>query len=163
MAIMKHFIIPFIVSLCLIGCGCPRNCPKQIEQRDSVAVHIVDSTVFRDSTIYVVIPLENESTMTGPSDTSHLETSLAVSDAWYDGMIHHTLRNKSGERLPVSIQVPEHIHSESGYHETIITNTIEVEKKLTKWQKFRMDIGGWTLAALVLLIAIFAYKYWKKL
>lgn len=29
---------------------------------------------------------------------------------------------------------------------------VEVEKELTRWQQFRMDVGGWAIGALVILI-----------
>lgn len=33
-----------------------------------------------------------------------------------------------------------------------ITQVVEVERELTKWQKFRMDAGGWSLGVLLILI-----------
>ena len=33
-----------------------------------------------------------------------------------------------------------------------ITQVVEVERELTKWQKFRMDVGGWALGVLLILI-----------
>ena len=33
-----------------------------------------------------------------------------------------------------------------------ITQVVEVERELTKWQKFRMDAGGWALGVLLILI-----------
>lgn len=33
-----------------------------------------------------------------------------------------------------------------------ITQVVEVERELTRWQKFRMDAGGWALGVLLILI-----------
>lgn len=33
-----------------------------------------------------------------------------------------------------------------------ITQVVEVERELTRWQKFRMDVGGWALGVLLILI-----------
>ena len=35
-----------------------------------------------------------------------------------------------------------------------ITQVVEVERELTKWQKFRMDAGGWALGVLLILIIL---------
>lgn len=36
-----------------------------------------------------------------------------------------------------------------------------VEKELTKWQKFRLDIGGWTIAILCIAILFFVIRFIK--
>ena len=55
-----------------------------------------DSLVIHTELVSVPIPIENHSIVT-PIKKSHLETSVAESDAEIDsmGMLHHTLNNKS--------------------------------------------------------------------
>ena len=54
-----------------------------------------DSTIYLRDTIYVPLPNEEKEKSTF-RDSSHLETSVAVSDAWVDSdnKLNHTLRNK---------------------------------------------------------------------
>ena len=43
-----------------------------------------------------------------------------------------------------------------------VYETVEVEKKLTGWQSFKMKMGGWFLGILIILI-VFAILYIVKL
>ena len=47
------------------------------------------------------------------------------------------------------------------------TNSIQVpypvEKELTKWQQFRMDFGGWAIAAVIIIVLIFFGRLVYKL
>lgn len=38
-----------------------------------------------------------------------------------------------------------------------------VEKELTKWQQFRMDFGGWAIAAVIIIVLIFFGRLVYKL
>lgn len=112
---------------------------------DSVSVRYVDSLVVRDSLVLVAIPQEQSSDVrnSSPGDTSHLETSLAASDAWLDnsGRLHHVISNKSWEKLPVIIPVIERARSaESG---AVLEKKIiqEVARQLTWWQRFWIAAG----------------------
>jgi hypothetical protein len=50
-----------------------------------------------------------------------------------------------------------------------VTNTYSiqvpypVEKELTKWQQFRMDFGGWAIAAVIIIVLIFFGRLVYKL
>jgi hypothetical protein len=113
-------------------------------QRDSVAVIVRDSVIFRDSVVLVEVPKEGDKAVLPDSDTSHLETTIAESVAWVaDGRLHHTLRNKDAAIIPVTIKMPERLHYE-GRDRLIynrIVETIEVEKELSRWQRFLQTIG----------------------
>ena len=154
---MKKVILLLLSMLAVIGCGCHKRC-LQVDQRDSTVIHVIDSTVYHDSTILVPVPFEGQNSIVGPSDTSHLETSVATSDAWYDGTLHHTLNNKHQATLPYLVHLPEHIHSELEYKDRLVIQKVEVEKKLTKWQSFRMKVGGWAITLALLAIIGLIYK-----
>ena len=161
---MKH--TPLLFSLMLIvatGCGCYKHVPVvQTIIRDSVAVHVKDTTIFHIDTVKVQIPDERRSAIIASSDSSHLETSVATSDAYIDslGRLHHSLDNKAGSALEKEIQVPETFHSQETEtiheQEETETITIEVEKELTWWQKLWMTSGKilWGLGAGALLFII---------
>lgn len=164
-AILISISIMFMVAT---GCGCYKHIPVvETVIRDSVAVHVKDSTIFHIDTIKVYIPDESSDAIIASSDSSHLETSVATSDAYIDslGRLHHSLDNKAGATLEKEIQVPETFHTQ--YTETFHeqdekeTVTIEVEKDLTWWQKLWMTSGkilwGLVLGALLFLLGKVLY------
>ncbi len=78
----------------LSSCGASSHLP-QAETRDSV--------VFRDSILYIDVPREGYAVETY-DDSSHLETSIAESDAVVrDGKLRHTLTNKPATRLQTKV------------------------------------------------------------
>ena len=134
----------------LTGCGTQRV--VQDMQRDSVAVTVRDSVIYRDSVVLVEIPTESDKAVLPDSDTSHLETSVAESVAWVaEGKLHHRLRNKEAAIIPVTIKMPERLHYESKelLRYNRIVETIEVEKELSRWEQFLQSIG---LAAVIGLL-----------
>ena len=91
---MRRFGI--ILLTMLTGCGilCPKPVPSSntyVGLRDSIAIH--------ESILQ--IPLEKSTNIALPRQRSHLETSLAISDAYTDslGMIHHSIENKKGAQF----------------------------------------------------------------
>lgn len=170
---MKHSLLPLLLSLSLVvatGCGCYKHFPpQQQEVRDSVAVHIVDSIAIKYVTVEVEIPHETSSAIVASSDSSHLETSLAVSDSYIDslGHLHHTLKNKD-LKLEKEIPVEEHYHSlvATDHFQETRTVTIEVERKLTPMQLFWQSSGKFAWCVLLIgLLAVairIAVKFWLK-
>ena len=133
--------LAFLLVLCLASCS-PRVITETetiIEYRDRI---VTDTAV-------VEIPVEVEKIVT--RDTiSHLENTYAKSDAMVsEGFLHHSL-----ESIPQYIKVPVEVHvTDTLYKEAEIrTETVEVEKPLSWWQKFCMDAFWWLLGAVVLLL-----------
>lgn len=154
---MKRLVSLIVILAVLTGCGTLRKVPPvETHVRDSVAVHIKDSTVIHIDTVEVVIPKEESSAVNLATEPSHLETSVAESDAYVDesGKLHHTLKNKAGESFKKEVPVAEHFHSveASDSHVESETITVEVEKPLTKFQKFE-NRGFWVYTVLLLLAA----------
>lgn len=152
---MKRLIYILSVVLMLsVSCS-----PKIVEKVVTETVtQYRDSTVWRDTTVYVPIPLEADQAIVHVGDTSHRETSVASSDAWIgaDGFLHHDLRNKP-VCIPLALKVPERfIISEARStqeHALIKTKEVKVEKKLSWWQKFRL-----TVFPVMLLGLLWAYR-----
>lgn len=90
--------------------------------------------VIHTELISTPIPIENHSIVT-PTKKSHLETSVAESDAEIDslGMLHHTLNNKK-DSLKSKIQYVDRIV----YRDSIQIKEVpfEVEKKVPYIPKF---------------------------
>ena len=145
--------MPYLaVCLGFLGCSTPRV--VQDYQRDSVRIIVKDSTIFKDSVVLVEIPTERERLVVTEADTSHLETSVAWSEAYVaDGKLYHTLQNKDA-LLPVKITIPEKVHTEQREKAIVYRQTeiVEVEKELSKWQNFIQMLGYGVLVACVLWI-----------
>lgn len=162
--IQMYKVATLIITIVLLAsCGICRHCPCKgsVSVRDSVAIHwkdsvrIKDSLVVRDSVFAVPLPTESSSSVIPTILPSHLETSIAESDAFVDSLgLHHTLKNKDGS-LEAHVPVTEHHHYEEHYQQKNSTAThseikpIEVEKELTWWQTFRIKAFWWLILALV--------------
>lgn len=140
---MKRFttyIICILLVFSFIGCR---------SRVQYVPVKSVDiRTVFlRDTTIKTVLVPYRDSVNT-PDTSSYLRNPYAESWAvWSGGQLHHSL-NIFPDTLPITLQI-EAIE---------ITRTveipIEVEKKLSRWQKAKMDVGGWAIGVLSCLFVL---------
>ena len=132
-------------------------------QRDSVIVHIKDSLVMRDSLVMVPVPSGSATSILPDTDTSRLETDVAVSEAYVkDGNLFHSLRNKDA-LMPVRIVIPERIYTMEKEKALVCkeVETVEVEKQLSKWQNFIMSLGYVVLIAVVIWAIRTLYKYIK--
>ena len=148
---MRASRIIFVAMLAMIsGCGSAKKVMET--QKDSVAVVIRDSTIFRDSIIYVKVEAEKDSVVLPDTDTSRLSTRYAESEAYVSkGQLHHSLRNKSEALIPIETKIPITIHFESKatIRDKRIVEVVEVEKQLSLWQKFIQMLGYGVLGALV--------------
>lgn len=125
-------------------------------QKDSVVTVIKDTTIYRDSIIYVKIEAEKDSVVLPDTDTSRLSTRFAESEAYVsNGQLHHSLRNKSEALIPIETKIPITIHFESKatIRDKRIVEVVEVEKQLSRWQKFIQALGYGVLIAVILWIA----------
>ena len=117
-----------IFSLCLIlafyglisGCSSPRYISSS-----NMRIVSKDSLIVRTELISVALPLESHSIIT--KSKSHLETSVAESDAEIDslGLLHHTLVNKK-DSIKTKIQYVDRI----SYRDSIQTKEVPVEVKV---------------------------------
>lgn len=125
-------------------------------QKDSVVTVIKDTTIYRDSIIYVKIEAEKDSAVLPDTDTSRLSTRFAESEAYVsNGQLHHSLRNKSEALIPIETKIPITIHFESKatIRDKRTVEVVEVEKQLSRWQKFIQALGYGVLIAVILWIA----------
>ena len=148
----KSSVVAFIAVLWLVfGCGVPKV--VQDYQRDSVAVIVRDTTIFRDSVVYISIPMERDKAVVFQSDTSRLETSVAKSEAFISegGRICHTLTTKDA-LIPIEVKLPKYIHTEQKAMVRNVREVVEVEKELSRWQRFLQGLGWTSLIAVALWI-----------
>ena len=145
------FATATLLSL-VVSCATPK---VVLDQRDSTVIHIKDSIRFRDSLILVPIPQGEDKAKLPDTDTSFLQTSVAESEAFVkDGVLRHSLRNKSEAVIPIRITIPERIRTEEKGLTRYLKQVerIEVEKELSRWQRFLQGLGWTALIAIVLWI-----------
>ena len=147
----------FIVTFLMMGCSiCQRVQYVPVENKvDSV---IIEKIVERVDSVEVPVP--GESVEVVRQDSSHLETSVAISDAKIDsnGVLHHTLKNKD-----------VNLKKEIVYKDKIIEKKVEVEKEVPvevevpvkyvpdyyKW----INILFWCMAGTGIIFVIFKLKH----
>lgn len=148
----KH-VLP-IMAFMVASCGPAKV--VQDYQKDSVVTVVKDITIYRDSIIYVKIEAEKDSAVLPDTDTSRLCTRFAESEAYVsNGQLHHSLRNKSEALIPIETKIPITIHFESKatIRDKRTVEVVEVEKQLSRWQKFIQALGYGVLIAVILWIA----------
>lgn len=117
--ISKTFLIIAILAFCGLISGC--SSPRYISS-SSQRIIAKDSLIVQTKLVSVAIPNESHSIIT--KSKSHLETSVAKSDASIDslGMLHHTLVNKK-DSIRTKIQYVDKIV----YRDSIVTKEVPVE------------------------------------
>lgn len=120
--ISKTFLIVVILAFYGLISGC--SSPRYISSSNTRIVS-KDSLVIHTELISVALPLESHSIIT--KKKSHLETSVATSDAEIDslGLLHHTLVNKK-DSIKTKIQYIDKIV----FKDSIITKEVPVEVKV---------------------------------
>ena len=129
----KTFLICLILAFYgfLTGCSTPKYLPSS-----NIKIIAKDSLVINTKLVSIAIPNESHSIIT--KSKSHLETSVATSDAEIDslGMLHHTLTNKK-DSLKKEIQYIDKI----SYRDSIEIKEVPVEvpvpvRYIPKFYKF---------------------------
>lgn len=132
---------------------------------------ITQTTSYREieylQNVQVPIPLEKDQAIVHVGDTSHRETSVARSDAWIgdDGLLHHTLENKSDKSLPavVPVKAVEMYNGVTDKNAQYLTKIVEKEKPLTRWKSFKIGSFWYLCAGIVALLLWTFRKTLKKL
>ena len=132
---MIHYTKKFLICLVLafygllIGCSTPKYLASS-----NIKIIAKDSLVINTKLVSVAIPIENHNIVT-PTKKSHLETSVATSDASIDslGLLHHTLVNKK-DSISTKIQYIDKIV----YRDSVEVKEVpvEVEKPVPYVPKF---------------------------
>lgn len=111
----------------LTGCSTQKYLPAS-----NIKIISKDSLVVHTELVSVALPLESHTIVT-PTKKSHLETSVAESDAEIDslGLLHHTLVNKK-DSIKTKIQYIDKIV----YKDSIDVREVPVEKPVPYIPKF---------------------------
>lgn len=134
---LNHCLFVFAL-IAAASCGASRRLPVQ---RDSVRVETHERTVIEWDTVYIQPPKERDSIVTA-GQVSHLENSVAYSDASIDslGMLHHSLGTRG--KLAVPTEKRSQVKDSIVYRDKLVEVPVPVEKKLSNWQEFRLKWFG---------------------
>ena len=131
--------------------------PVIINHVDSVRTECIETVRIDTVTVEVAVPMEAVSQVVR-ADSSHVETSLAVSDAWIceDGSLGHTISNKP-QKLKAEVPVSVKDTQTNREAEKIREVPVYVEKKLTLWQEVRIK-SFWYLMGIILILIFWVIR-----
>ena len=150
---MKHILLIIVLAIMTACCPC-RHLNTSTNARDSLHIEIKHRIVWVLDTVRIRLPSERTE-QTVQQDSSHLETSVAVSDARInpDGSLTHSLENKQ-EDQEIPTQRPIEYRDSIVYRdrEVEVEKIVEVERKLTWWQQ--TQIRGFWVAIIVIVVLL---------
>ena len=146
------------IALCLSACGTVRP----VLESDSTRVEVKTVVETIHDTAYVQLPVIVERVAT--LDTaSVLENKYAKSAALVSGgVLTHSLETKPAKE-PVSVEKQIVYRDSLIYRDRGVTETVEVEKKLSAWQFFKMKAGGFSIVILLIVILYTIFTNFLKL
>ena len=146
------------IALCLSACGTARP----VLESDSTRVEVKTVVETIHDTAYVQLPVIVERVAT--LDTaSLLENKFAKSAAFVSGgVLTHSLETKPA-KAPVSVEKQIVYRDSLIYRDRVVTETVEVEKKLSAWQSFKMKAGGFSIVILLIVILYTIFTNFLKL
>ena len=150
---MKNFILLFLLFLS-VAC----STIKQVTPREQTTVEIRTETVYVPDTVYIELPRIVERVQT--LDTiSVLENKYAKSEALVEnGTLNHSLELKP-------VKEPAIVQKQIVYKDSIIVKEVDVDHyiempaELTAWQSFKIKLGGYAFALIILLIVCAAIYF----
>lgn len=148
-----------LTALCLTSCSHRTYIPLQSVRTDTVymsrkdSIHIKDSLITRQVINIRDSVAIHDSVVIIKDDQGHIKEKLIVRyrDRW-----HATEDNLTLQRLIDRYKASNDSlrATKTEYKEV----PIPVEKKLSRWQKIKMDVGGWAIGAMsTFLLAIVGY------
>lgn len=155
----------FLFSSCITRQKCLQRFPPEIKEITSVTVEVRET--LRDTIIFRELPgetliqvdtvlIDNKALIN--THVSFLETSLAWSKAQIrNNKLCHELVQKDTTlefRLNDAIREVERLEKEL----TLKTETVEVPRKLTKWQQFRLSLANISLVCLAIFLIYLLLK-----
>ena len=150
---MKNFMLLFLLFLS-VAC----STIKQVTPREQTTVEICTETVYVPDTVFVELPRIVERVQT--LDTvSVLENKYAKSEALVEnGTLNHSLELKP-------VKEPAIVQKQIVYKDSIIVKEVDVDHyiempaELTPWQSFKIKLGGYAFALIILLLVCAAIYF----
>lgn len=160
-----HILIISLLLLLSVSCRTVKETttPVFLHDKDSVRVEMVERIITDTVYVKVAVPAESSKQVVRDS-TSHLETTVAISDAWLlpDGSLGHTLINKD---VDLTAFVPLQHKERDNNNITVVSKEIpvpypervEVERDFTTLEKIKLGTF-WYL----LIVSCFSFLWMLK-
>ena len=137
---------------------------QTLQVQDSTRVEVRTEVKTVHDTAYIELPVIVERVATQDT-TSTLENTYAKSEAIVTaGILRHSLETKPVS-VPVRVETKEVVRDSIVFRDRIQMQTVEVEKKLSAWQRTKMKTGevtmGICLLSLIILITYFLLNLLK--
>ena len=155
--LVRLVIVLFLIGLFpLVSCS-----PKIIETiKTETKTEYVDRVEWRDTTLYVPIPLGSGQVITSVKDTARAETTIARAESWVDelGKLNLLLKNVQGI-IPYTTKLPsrEIWTTVENTKSEILTKIEYRDKPLSRWQDFKIK-AFWWLCVILLALVIWHFK-----
>lgn len=150
---MKNFILlllPFLSVACSVS--------RQVTPREQTTIEVREKSVFVTDTVYVELPQIVERVQTLDT-TSVIENKYAKSAASVSGgVLAHSLELKP-------VREPKTVQKEIVYKDSVIVKEVNVDHyikvpaELSGWQKFKIKLGGYAFALVILSIVCFTIYF----
>ena len=147
-----------IITLCAAGCGVSRVTGSN--SAENTSVRIIEHTELVPVEVEVPIPTIVEKVST--RDTlSHLENQYALSDARIsrNGTLYHSLETKP-QQIKARTEVKIEYRDSIVYKDRMVETTIE--KPLSRWERVKINLGGYALGVCLLALLALAAKLLLK-
>lgn len=139
-----YVVLIGIAVLFVVGLS---SCSPKIVEKVVTQIEYRDRVVHDTAKVEIVREVEKVVTL---DTASHLENKYAKSDAFVSGgFLSHSLESRPQIiKVPVEVHVTDTLIKEAEVH----TETVEVEKPLSWWQKFRIDAFWWLVLTVSILL-----------
>lgn len=143
------YCLILITALC--SCRSVKYVPVESVRVDSIAIK---------DTLFEVKLVPYKDSIATKDTASYLSNAYAYSWARYNGgMLHHSLgifpSAKTQIRVPYFVERYRYIEKPT---------IVEVEKKLSQWQKLKIELGGYAIGVIIALaIAIIGWIIYKRI
>ncbi len=157
-------------AMCLAGCKTQKQIhptvtpPVVLNNSDSVRIETIVKTIYTPVDVAVDLPQQSETKVT-QSDSSHVETDLAESDAWInvDGSLGHSIKNKPGQ-LNTEVFVPQ--TTQENNKEVIKEKEVpvpqpypvEVEREFTVMEQIKLAAFWYLVGAVIVSIGLLFHR-----
>lgn len=161
-------LMTVIAALAFVSCKTQKAAqsplpPVILNNADSVRVETTIETTYEPVDVALDLPQQSETNVT-QNDSSHVETDLAFSDAWFEnGVLHHSIKNKPGQ-LKGTAFTP-HTTEKSNKDAVKIREVpvpepypVEVERELTLMEQIKLAAFWYLVGAVIVSIGFIFRK-----
>lgn len=163
----KAIFLIALIALAFVSCKTQNKVhgplpPIEINNSDSIRAETTIETIYKPVEVAIDLPQQSETNVT-PNDSSHVETDLAFSDAWFDnGILHHLIKNKPGQLKGSAVAPYTTMKSNKDavkIREVPVPKPypVEVERELTMMEQMKLA-AFWYLVGAVIVSISFIFR-----